>query len=122
GKAILLANAAGKMLPYSPRFSGSLAGNYDAPTRVGEFKSSVSVSYQDAYVVSPTLEPVAPEYFLVNASVEWWSNADEPFGVRLWGRNLTNSYYIANLISSSNGWYGTYAAPRTYGVTLMKNF
>lgn len=122
GKAILLTNAAGKMLPYSPRFSGSLGGNYDVPTRVGEFKSSVSVSYQDDYVVSPTEQPVAPEYFLVNASLEWWSNADEPFGVRLWGRNLSNSYYIANLISSSNGWYGTYAAPRTYGVTLMKNF
>jgi iron complex outermembrane recepter protein len=122
GKPILLANAAGKELPYSPRFSGSLGGNYAMPTRIGEFKSSVSVSYQDAYVVSPTEEPVAPEYFLLNASVEWWSNADEPFGVRLWGRNLTNSYYIANLISSSNGWYGTYSAPRTYGVTLMKNF
>ncbi len=122
GKPILLANAAGKELPYSPRFSGSLGGNYDMPTRVGEFKSSVSVSYQDAYVVSPTEEPVAPEYFLLNASVEWWSNADQPFGVRLWGRNLTSSYYIANLISSSNGWYGTYSAPRTYGVTLMKNF
>ena len=122
GKPILLADAAGKMLPYSPRFSGSLAGNYDLPTSVGEFKSSVSVSYQDDYVVSPTEQPVAPEYFLLNASVEWWSNADEPFGVRLWGRNLTSSYYIANLISSSNGWYGTYASPRTYGITLMKNF
>jgi len=54
--------------------------------------------------------------------VEWWSNSDEPFGVRLWGRNLTDSYYASNLISSSNGWYGTYAAPRTYGITLMKNF
>ena len=67
GKAILLANAAGKELPYSPRFSGSLGGNYDVPTPVGEFKSSVSVSYQDAYVVSPTEQPVAPEYFLLNA-------------------------------------------------------
>lgn len=122
GKSIFLADAAGKKLPYSPQFSGSLAGNYDLPTRVGEFKSSVSVSYQDDYVVSPTEAPVAPAYFLLNVSVEWWSNSDEPFGVRLWGRNLTDSYYASNLISSSNGWYGTYAAPRTYGITLMKNF
>lgn len=122
GQAIFLANAAGKELPYSPRFSGSFGGNYDLPTRVGDFKGSVILSYQDAYVVSPTEEPVAPEYVLLNATVEWWSNADEPLGVRLWGRNLTNSYYIANLISSSNGWYGTYSPPRTYGVTVMKNF
>ena len=122
GKPILLADAAGKELPYSPRFSGSLGGNYDLPTSVGEFKSSVTLSYQDDYVVSPTEHPVAPAYFLLNASVEWWSNADEPFGVRLWGRNLTDSYYNSNLISSSNGWYGTYAAPRTYGITVMKNF
>ncbi|MGH2449600.1 MAG: hypothetical protein ACRDFS_13490, partial [Chloroflexota bacterium] len=82
----------------------------------------VGLSYQDDYAISPTELPVAPAYFLLNASVAWWSNATEPFGIRLWGQNLTGAYYIANLISSSNGWYGTYAAPRTYGVTLMKDF
>lgn len=122
GKPILLADAAGKMLPYAPRFTGSLNANYDVPTPVGEFKSSVGLSYQDDYVVSPTEQPKAPEYTLLNASVEWWSNADKPVGVRVWGRNLTNAYYIANLLSSSNGWYGTYSAPRTFGVTVMKNF
>ncbi len=122
GKAILLANAAGKELPYAPRVTGSFDANYDIPTSVGQFKSSMGLSYSDAYVVSPTEEPVAPTYFLLNASVEWWSNSDEPLGVRLWGRNLTNAYYAANLLSSSNGWYGTYAAPRTFGVTVTKNF
>lgn len=44
------------------------------------------------------------------------------FGVRLWGESPTNANYIANLLSRSSGWYGTYAAPRTHGVRAMKNF
>ena len=122
GKAIPLANASGQDLPFSPPFTGSINANYDLPTSVGEFKSQLGLSYQDRYYISPTERPVAPTHTLLNASVEWWSTADEPFGVRLWGRNLTNVYYPVNLISSTGGWYGTYAAPRTYGITLMKNF
>ncbi len=32
------------------------------------------------------------------------------------------AYHPANLLSSSIGWYGAYVAPRTYGVTLTKDF
>lgn len=122
GVAIKIPDASGRELPYSPRFTGSVDANYSMPTPIGPIKSTLGLSYQDAYDVSPTGEPVAPAYFLLNASLEWWSSSAEPFGVRVWGRNLTNSYYIANLITSSNGWYGTYAAPRTYGITLTKDF
>jgi iron complex outermembrane receptor protein len=65
---------------------------------------------------------VRPAYTLVNCSVEWWSQSTSPIGVRLWGRNLSNAYYPGNLISSSGGWYGTYSPPRTYGLTLLKDF
>lgn len=122
GKAIPLPNARGQELPYSPPFTGAFNANYDLPTSIGEFKSQVGVSYQDRYFISPTEQPVAPTHTLLNASLEWWSNAAEPMGVRLWGRNLTNVYYPVNLISSTGGWYGTYAAPRTFGITLMKDF
>jgi iron complex outermembrane receptor protein len=122
GVAIKIPDAGGRELPYSPRFTGSVDANYQVPTPIGDVKSTLGLSYQDAYDVSPTGEPVAPAYFLLNASMEWWSSSAEPIGVRLWGRNLTNSYYIANLITSSNGWYGTYAAPRTYGITVTKDF
>lgn len=122
GVGINIPNASGRELPYSPRFTGSIDANYQVPTPIGDVKSTLGLSYQDAYDVSPTGEPVAPAYFLLNASMEWWSSSAEPIGVRLWGRNLTNSYYIANLITSSNGWYGTYAAPRTYGITVTKDF
>jgi iron complex outermembrane receptor protein len=122
GAPIHVANASGKELPFSPPFASSVSANYRVPTRMGAFAGQLNVSYHDRYYVSPTEEPVAPVYFLLNASVSWWSNASEPLGIRLWGENLLGAYYPANLLSSSIGWYGAYAAPRTYGITLTKDF
>jgi iron complex outermembrane recepter protein len=122
GTPIPIPDASGRELPYSPRFTSSIDANYQVPTTIGLFKSTFGFSYHDEYHVSPTGEPVAPLYFLLNASVGWWSNSENPLGVQLWGRNLTNAYYASNIISSSGGWYGAYAPPRTYGVTLTKDF
>lgn len=122
GVAIPIPNAAGRELPYSPRFTGSVDGNYEVPTPIGLFKSTLGVSYYDDYDVSATGEPVAPAHFLLNASVQWSSNSAHPLSVQLWTRNLSDAYYVSNLVASGNGWYGAYAPPRTYGVTFTKDF
>jgi iron complex outermembrane receptor protein len=51
-----------------------------------------------------------------------WRALSGTYGVRVWGKNLTNEYYGLNILSSTSGWYGNYAAPRTYGVTLLADF
>lgn len=122
GEPVLIANARGQTLPHAPQVSGYASAHYRRSTAFGEVRAVASLSYHGRSYISPTERPVRPAYELLNCSVEWWSPSADPIGVRLWGRNLGNSYYPANLISSQGGWYGSYAAPRTFGVTLMKEF
>lgn len=120
GQAISIPDAKGTDLPQSPHFTGYVSGTYKVPTSVGDFMGSVNFSHTGESLVSPYVVPKRPSVNLLTASVEWWSAS--AFGVRLWGRNLTNEYYPTNLLASSTGWYQAMAAPRTYGLTLMKEF
>ncbi len=45
-----------------------------------------------------------------------------PFGVRVWGRNLLNEYYAIDRIASGRGWYQLPAQPRMFGFTVLKDF
>ena len=121
GTAIPIANADGRDLPNAPPFSGYVSANYAVPTSIGDIKANVSLSYNDSTYVVPYDVPVRPSYELLTASVEWRPQTGT-YGARVWGRNLTNSYYGLNIISNSSGWIGNYAAPRTYGVTLFADF
>lgn len=122
GAAIPIANAKGRELQGSPPFSGFLSATYRVPTAVGDIKGTMSFSYNDRTYVTAAESAVRPSYELLSGSVEWWSASANPFGVRIWGRNLSNSYYSNALIESATGWYQTPAAPRTYGLTLLKEF
>jgi iron complex outermembrane receptor protein len=121
GVVIPIANARGRDLPNAPPFSGYVNANYGVPTSVGNFRGTVSLSYNDQTYVVPYDLPVRPSYKLVSASMEWRALSGG-YGVRVWGKNLTNSYYGLNILSSTSGWYGNYAAPRTYGLTLLMDF
>lgn len=121
GAAIPIANAKGRDLPNAPPFSGFISANYGVATSIGEIRGTLSLSYNDKTYVSPVDQPVRPAYELLNGSLEWRSNSDA-LGVRVWGKNLTDSYYSLNLISNSGGWLGNYAPPRTYGITLFADF
>lgn len=122
GAGFQIPNARGNDLSYSPPVSGFVSANYRRPTSIGEFIGAVSLSYTDKSYVGPDNGLARPAYELLSASVEWRSNSASPIGVRLWGRNLTDSYYATNRISSSNGWYQILAAPREYGLMLLKQF
>jgi iron complex outermembrane receptor protein len=121
GTAILIADAKGRDLPNSPPVSGYVSANYRVPTSIGEFRGTASLSYSDSTYVVPVDLPVRPSYELLNASVEWRSQS-KSFGVRVWGKNLTDAYYGLNIISNTSGWIGNYSPPRTYGITLLQDF
>ena len=122
GAAINLANASGKSLPFAPPVSGFVGASYRVPISTGEIRASANVAYSGRYFISPVEVPVMAGYYNIGAAVEWRSQADKPLGVRLWGRNLSDSYIASGTTSSSGGWYSSYSAPRTFGVTLLKDF
>jgi iron complex outermembrane receptor protein len=122
GTSFILANAKGNDLPFSPPYSGYVSGKYRLPTSVGEFRGTVSASYSDKAYITADNSFFLPSQLQLSSSVEWWSQAAKPIGVRLWGRNLTNTYFYTNRIESTGGWYQIAAAPRTFGLTVIKDF
>jgi iron complex outermembrane recepter protein len=122
GAVVILPNAKGNQLANAPPFTGFLSATYHKPTSIGQFVLNGTASYSDRAFVTPDDALSKAAYTLVNGSVEWWSNADKPLGVRLWGRNLLNEYYSIDMLASGRGWYAMPAPPRMYGLTVMKNF
>lgn len=122
GVAVPVPNAKGRDLPNAPPFSGFVSANYRLPTAIGDFKGTVSLSYNDRTYITAAQESIRPSYELLSGSVEWRSPTDGSLGVRLWGRNLTDTYYPNASVETATGWYQTPAAPRTYGLTLLKDF
>jgi outer membrane receptor protein involved in Fe transport len=58
---------------------------------------------------------------LLDASIAWKS-IDKRFGVRIWGKNLTNRPVSTALGQSDTSAIVQYDAPRTYGITLSTQF
>lgn len=122
GIAYPIVNAKGNHLAYSPDFSGFVGGDFHVPTSIGNFKATANLSYSDSSFIGPDNVLSIPAYFMLSSSVAWQSNSTKPWGIRLWGRNLTNTYTYISRIESSGGWYQVPGAPRQYGVTLLKDF
>jgi len=64
---------------------------------------------------------VMDSYTLVNARLGYES-ADGHWRFMAWGKNLTDEYYVTNVIASSDTSARFVGRPRTYGVTVGYNF
>jgi iron complex outermembrane receptor protein len=122
GVAINIANAKGADLPFAPPITGFVSGDYRVPTPIGTFKVAANLSYNDRSYVTPDQQLARPAYFMLNSSVEWRSPADGSLSVRLWGKNLTNAEYFVFATESATGWYAADGPPRTYGLSVEKDF
>ena len=122
GVAVNIANAKGADLPFAPRVTGFVGGNFhDWTTPIGTFGATVNLSYTDRSYSTPDMGLERPAYYLLNATAQWRPRQDSSWSVRLWGNNLTNATYYMFSSESATGWYVSYGAPRTYGFTVEKD-
>lgn len=110
-------DATGNRTIYSPELSASGGMSYRIPTASGDLTLDGFVQFVDDQYVGPSNLFVLPSYTTANASIGWKS-PDERFGVKLWGRNITNRYYFVQVLESTPGIFRAPAPPRTWGVTL----
>jgi iron complex outermembrane receptor protein len=122
GVQTLIPNAKGADLPFAPAVTGFVSASYRIPTAIGVFKPTANVSYNDVSYVTPDMAFRRPTYTMVTASVEWRSPGDQSLAVRLWGKNLNNAEYALFASESALGWYRGEGPPRTYGITIEKDF
>jgi iron complex outermembrane receptor protein len=113
----------GRRLPNAPDFSATLAVDWNA--WAGErFGLAVHIdgSYQSSQFFEvlnvPRLEQAG--YGIVNGRVAMKSAGDR-WEVGIWGRNLTDEFYVTNALSFLDGFdfdYQHRGAPRTFGIDL----
>jgi len=121
GAAQSTVNARGNETVHTPETSYFLTGTYDIPSEIGNFELTGTYSYNDGFFWYPDNVTSQPSYGLLSASLGWTS-VNQKYGIRLWGRNLSDEKYYSFVSESGLGFAGSPAPPKTYGVTLSVHF
>lgn len=121
GNCLLIGDASGNKLQNTPAFTASVGGAYDLHTGIGKFTLAGNFYHNSGFVGSPDERVKQKAYETLDGSVTWRSSNDNLF-VRVWGKNLTDTFFRTQIGATNSGDNGTYAAPRTYGVTAGFDF
>jgi iron complex outermembrane receptor protein len=113
--------ADGNRLPSTPDATVNLNIHYDHETKAGTVAFDLGSYYNSGFYGQPDNVLKQDEFVTIDASIGW-RTADDRYGVRLWGKNLTNQAVATALGQSDTSAIIQYDAPRTYGVTLSANF
>ncbi|WP_165191623.1 TonB-dependent receptor [Caulobacter soli] len=120
GVVTTIGSAKGNRLPQTPDFAATVTADYHVPTSFGAVGANVSYSYNDGYYSQPDNILRQPSYNTVAATLRM--ELPHGIGLRLWGRNLTNAKITQNLSAGTLNSVVTYAAPRTFGLTVSADF
>jgi iron complex outermembrane recepter protein len=121
GNNAVTIDATGKFMIDSPKWEGNLAAAYTLPTAVGSFTLTALYSVNSGYFFEPDNRVKQPEFNIVNATLEW-KTLSQAFGVRLWGKNLTDAEYVSFNTENAFGDQYSVSPPRTYGFDLLYHF
>lgn len=116
-----LGDVSGNKVSNAPEWAATFGATYTVPvSETGEVRVTGLYAYNDGYYFEPDNIMSQKSFHLLNASIEY--RPTENIGFEIWGRNLTNTDYAAQKISTGTGTTQTNGAPRTYGVNLKFNF
>ncbi len=117
-----LRDLSGNRLIRSPDFVGNFAADITLPLGNGaKFNLRGELSYSDDYYFTVfNREPARqPSYTMINVFLNF-TTADDKWKIGLFGRNLTDEAVLASAFESPK--VGSYLAPRTYGLSVMRKF
>ena len=114
-------SAAGNDLPFSPKTTFNVGGDYKLELPFGTVEANASYFRTAHYFAAPDNIASQPAYGIVNISLSWTDLA-KSLSAKLWAKNLTNTYYSTSLLEANQGVIRGNGAPRTYGVTLGYRF
>ena len=128
-----LRDLSGNKLPYAPEVSVHVGIQYDwMLADLGALSARVDYSRTDEQFSNAFNRTAAssglfgdadfiPSYYMVNANMQWTS-ADESWHADLYVKNLTDEVILSNSFVDFVGTWGTYLAPRTYGLKVGYSF
>lgn len=132
----------GDPIPFTPDLTYSLDADYRIPMDDGgEIFMGVNVSGQSesdaafggnrlsytANQIARGADAITPKINLMESYAIWgarigYESADGHWNAMLWGKNLSDEYYITNVVASSDSTSRIAGRPRTYGVTVGYKF
>ena len=115
--------------PYTPKYKWSVGAQYDYDVGPGLVSARMDGSYQSSVFSDPINGPLnqIPGYFVSNGRLSY-TTTNKNWQIALEVRNIFNKYYYLTLIenytpgSTPNYISGEPAKPRTWAVTLKRNF
>lgn len=113
--------------PFTPELTWSLGMQYEMRMDSGTFIPRLDIAYQDEVSTAPdnTAAGNLDERTLVNANLTWLS-MDEEWQVSLIARNLSDKVYHTSKTDATTGFagstYGSPGLPRTYTLSVKRNF
>lgn len=121
GNLVTTQDAYGLALFRTPKYSANLLATYAVPTSVGKITLAAAGSYSSEYFFEAAHLVSQPALTMFNASVAW-SDRSEQWGVRLWGRNLSDQLRFTNANAIAAGNVYSPGEPRTIGINVSRAF
>ena len=119
-------DASGDDLLRSPKLSAFVSAEYVVTLQGATMPLYLAYSYKDDYkfdfVIDPRTSVLEQDsYGLLNARVSYIpDNAD--WSLALWGSNLSDEEYYADVVANGTGIRAGWGIPRTYGIDLNYQF
>jgi len=112
-------NWSGNPIPYTSKWNASANANYTFPLGDAEGFIGGQINYRSVATSSIGNEPVfqIPSYTLLDAQAGM-NFAEGRYRVMLWGKNITNKFYLTNIIHYTDGIQRFMGKPATYGITV----
>lgn len=113
--------------PYTPKYKWSVGAQYDYDIGPGTVTARFDGSYQSHMFAAAVNEPVGKPstiinaYFLGNGRLSY-RMSDSQWQVSLEVRNIFDKYYYLNVVANSPYYSAGPGMPRTWAVTLKRNF
>ncbi|MBA4800464.1 MAG: TonB-dependent receptor [Euryhalocaulis sp.] len=116
-------DASGNKLQRTPEYQYNIGAELtlDAGQWRDALTARVTYAHQGELFWSPENIQKEEAYGLLNANLTL-SPPDQPWGVSVWGRNLTDEFHRVNVIPFLGDEMSRLGAPRTYGVELSYQF
>ena len=112
----------GNQIQRTPEYQYNIGMDFNFPLSDRlDLSGNVNYSYLDDFFYGPQETNFEPGYGLLDARLSLGTN-DGDWSVTAWGRNLTDELYRISIITFVGDEFGSYGAPRTYGLTFTKNF
>lgn len=121
GFTTCVGDVTGNKVSNSPDFTASLGASYTVPVgERGSLRLTALYSYNSGYFFEPDNVFSQSDFHLVNASIEY--RPIESIGIEFWARNIGNTQYAVQKLTTATGTTTALGAPRTYGVNVKWGF